>query len=118
MAISRNNTTITRVQYQGNYYRTVIRNGTTVFNLSNWTSVTPRSHNIFTQFVYNNCYNSANEVPFGQLSAFLGSNYPVSDYGANQVAMVDVYALIFNNFSFNCQFQFIRTEYYQIFQNA
>jgi hypothetical protein len=113
MAISINNTTITRVQYQGAYYRTVVRNGTTVFNLSNWTYIgTSGSNSFSTSYDYGCCFNSPSQVPVGQLASYLNSAFPVAQYGAT-VILVQVFAQT----SFGGQF-FVRNEFYRINQTA
>jgi hypothetical protein len=113
MGIVRNGTAINRVQYQGTYYRNVVRNGTTVFSLSDWNFIGGfASNSITTSYFYNQNFFSPSQVPFGQLSWFLNSNFPVATYGATTVAMVQVYALI------NWNYTFIRNEYYEIYHNV
>jgi hypothetical protein len=113
MAISRNNLTITRVQYQGVYYRTVSRNSVTVFNLSDWTYIgTSGSNSFSTSYNYGCCFYSPSQVPVGQLASYLNSAFPVAQYGAT-VMLVQVFA-------FNPDFGtfFVRNEFYRINQTA
>jgi hypothetical protein len=113
MALIVNGTTITRVAYAGSYMRTVINNGTTLFNLSDWTYIGTSSSFTINLGDYNHdFYNFPSQVPEGVLSSYLTSSFPVQNYGATVVGQVAIYAYI--NFSYT----FIRYEYYRINQTV
>jgi hypothetical protein len=114
MGILRNGTTITRVQYNGTYYRNVVRNGSTVFSLSDWNFVFGfASNTVSTYYNYGGNYTNPGQVPLGALSSWLNSNFPVQIYGAGTVIMVEVYATVYGQ-----AWYFVRNEYYEIYQNA
>ncbi len=113
MALIVNGTNITRVSYGGSFIRTVVQNGTTLFNLSDWTYIgTSSSYTINLGDYNHDFYSSPSQVPEGVLSSYLTSFFPVQNYGATVVGRVAIYAYI--NFSYT----FIRYEYYRINQTV
>jgi hypothetical protein len=97
MAIVSNSTTITRVQYQGTYYRTVVRNSATVFNLSDWTGTGNTGFSLTSSYNGGN-YNHPNLVPGFSLGSSLTSSFPPQNYGAGTILRVTITANILNAF--------------------
>jgi hypothetical protein len=101
MAITRNNQTITRVYYNGTpgriYYRTVIRNGTTVFNLSNWTPRSAAGYTLSSTYNLGN-YNHPSSVPSNTLGTTITSGFPPENYGSGTIFRATVDANILNAF--------------------
>jgi hypothetical protein len=115
MALIVYGTNITRVSYGGSFIRTVVQNGTTLFNLSDWTYIgTSGSNSFSTSYNYGCCYFNAGSVPTGQLSWLVNNNFPnIAQYGANTVALVQVFAVNPDFGTF-----FVRNEFYRINQTA
>jgi hypothetical protein len=113
MALIVYGTNITRVSYGGSFIRTVVQNGTTLFNLSDWTYIGTSSSFTINLGNYNHdFYNFPSQVPEGVLSSYLTSSFPVQNYGATAIGQVAIFAYI--NFSYT----FIRYEYYRINQTV
>lgn len=119
MALFASGTEITRVSVGGVFVKTVVQNGTTVFNLSDWTYLgTTGSYTVgLGTYSYGN-YAYPSDVPTGQLSSFLTTSYPVQNYGAGVVGRVSVFAYIFDIAAGNFVYTFIRYEFYKVTQTV
>jgi hypothetical protein len=119
MALIINGTNITRVSVNSVFVKTVVQNDTTVFNLSDWsydgTSGT-FTHSAGT-YTYG-FYSSPLQVPVGQLSSYLNTNFPVQNYGAGSRIQVEVFAYVLDPNTFEYVYMFIRYEYYITTQTA
>lgn len=119
MALIVGGTTINRVSVNGTFMRTVVQGTTTVFNLSDWAyDGTSGTYTVSLGTYTYGFYTSPSQVPTGQLSSFLGTTYPVQNYGAASRGQVAIFAYIQDPFTFQFNYMFIRYEYYIINQTV